>query len=96
MLSNRALSRLFVAALIPGIAVTTFADDWPQWGGRNNRNMVSTEKGLPESFEADKDKAAEGRARNVKWLARLGAYAYGNPTVAGGRVFVGTNALTGV
>ncbi len=54
--------------------------------------MVSSEKNLPESFEADKDKAAAGTAKNVKWIARLGAYAYGNPTVAEGRVFVGTNA----
>jgi len=94
MLSNRALSRLFLTALIPGFVLSAFADDWPQWGGRNSRNMVSREKGLPESFEANKDKAARGEARNVKWLARLGAYAYGNPTVAGGRVFVGTNAQT--
>ena len=32
--------------------------------------------------------------RNVKWVARLGSTAYGNPTVAGGRVFVGTNDKT--
>jgi hypothetical protein len=26
------------------------AKDWPQWGGTDARNMVSGEKGLPESF----------------------------------------------
>lgn len=75
-------------------AFTLSAADWPQWGGRDNRNMVSSEKNLPESFEADKDKAAAGTAENVKWIARLGAYAYGNPTIADGRIFVGTNAQT--
>jgi len=94
MFSDRALSCMFAAALILSMAFDALAGDWPQWGGRNNRNMVSPEKNLPESFEADKDKAAAGTAKNVKWIARLGAYAYGNPTVADGRVFVGTNAQT--
>lgn len=92
MFSDRAVSRMFAIALILSTALTAVAADWSQWGGRNNRNMVSPEKNLPESFEADKDKAAAGTAKNVKWIARLGAYAYGNPTVADGRVFVGTNA----
>src|SRR5438034_787537 len=26
------------------------AADWPQWGGRNMRNMYSPEKGLPDNF----------------------------------------------
>ena len=30
-------------------------------------------------------------SRNVKWRARLGGYTFGNPTVSGGRIFVGTN-----
>jgi outer membrane protein assembly factor BamB len=30
-------------------------------------------------------------AKNIKWVARLGSQTYGNPVVAGGRVFVGTN-----
>ncbi|MGD0094714.1 MAG: PQQ-binding-like beta-propeller repeat protein, partial [Planctomycetota bacterium] len=30
-------------------------------------------------------------ARNVKWIAKLGSQSYSNPTVAGGRVFIGTN-----
>ena len=29
--------------------------------------------------------------RNVRWVAALGSQTYGNPVVAGGRVFVGTN-----
>ncbi|MBN2138019.1 MAG: PQQ-binding-like beta-propeller repeat protein [Sedimentisphaerales bacterium] len=94
MLSNRLLLHVIVVVYILSTSLSALGADWPQWGGRNNRNMVSAEKGLPDSFEADKDKAVAGTARNVKWLARLGAYAYGNPTVADGRVFVGTNAQT--
>src|SRR4026208_109453 len=29
--------------------------------------------------------------KNVKWVAELGSQSYGNPVVAGGMVFVGTN-----
>lgn len=92
MFSNRAVLHIFVVSFIVSMAFPASAADWPQWGGRNNRNMVSSEKNLPESFEADKDKAAAGTAKNVKWITRLGAYAYGNPTIADGRIFVGTNA----
>ena len=31
------------------------------------------------------------RKKNVKWVAALGSQTYGNPVVAGGKVFVGTN-----
>lgn len=94
MFSDGALLRIISTVFIASVASCVSAADWPQWGGRSNRNMVSAEKNLPESFEADKDKAAAGTAKNVKWMAKLGAFAYGNPTVAGGRVFVGTNAQT--
>jgi len=72
------------------------AEDWPQWGGRDGRNMVSEEKGLPDSFQPGK-KRPDGSGidpattKNVRWVARLGSQTYGNPTVADGRVFVGTN-----
>ena len=29
--------------------------------------------------------------KNVRWVAKLGSQAYGNPTISGGKVFVGTN-----
>jgi len=31
---------------------TAQAADWPQWGGRNTRNMVSPERHLPASFDS--------------------------------------------
>lgn len=56
-------------------------DDWPMWGGRPDRNMVSAEKNLPETFGE----------KNVRWAATMGDQCFSNPVVAGGRVFIGTN-----
>ena len=66
------------------------------WGRDISRNMVSTATGLPADFEiggfvGDTDEIDLAQTRNVRWIAKLGSQAYGNPTVAGGRVFVGTN-----
>src|SRR3954467_8065454 len=58
--------------------------EWPMWGGTPDRNMVSTMKGLPAAWDIKTKK-------NVKWVADLGSQSYGNPVVAGGMVFVGTN-----
>ena len=70
-------------------------EDWPQWGGHEARNMVSAEKGLPDSFTAGKRKRTTGvdltTTQNVKWAARLGSENYSTPAVAGGKVYVGTN-----
>ena len=54
------------------------------WGGTPDRNMVSNMKGLPTTWDVKTKK-------NVKWVAELGSQTYGNPVVAGGMVFVGTN-----
>lgn len=49
------------------------------------RNMVNlTDKNPPAEFEPNDKK-------HVKWVAKLGSRAYGGPTIAGGKVFVGTN-----
>jgi outer membrane protein assembly factor BamB len=58
--------------------------DWPMWGGTPDRNMVSGMKGLPAEWDIE-------TKTNVKWVAQLGSQSYGNPVVAGGMVFVGTN-----
>lgn len=67
-----------LAALDPGTG------DWPMWGGTPDRNMVSNQKGLPTEWDVKTKK-------NVKWIAELGSQSYGNPVVADGKVFVGTN-----
>ena len=58
--------------------------EWPMWGGTPDRNMVSSMKGLPAEWDVKTGK-------NIKWMAELGSQSYGNPVVAGGMVFVGTN-----
>ena len=78
--------------VLPG----AFGAEWPQWGGRPTRNMYSAEKGLPATFDPGKFKKGTEdvdlkTTKNVKWVAKLGSQSYGNVTVAGGKVFVGTN-----
>ena len=58
--------------------------DWPMWGGTPERNMVSSMKSIPTSWDVKTNK-------NVKWMAQLGSQSYGNPVVSGGQVYVGTN-----
>lgn len=87
---------LLGAIWLIALPAAVFAGDWPHWGRDATRNMVSEETGLPDDFDPgryvgntlDIDMAT---TRNVRWVAKLGSQSYGNPTVAGGRVFVGTN-----
>lgn len=58
--------------------------DWPMWGGTPDRNMVSTMTGLPIEWDVKTGK-------NIRWVQELGSQTYGNPVVAEGMVFVGTN-----
>src|SRR4051812_2655028 len=73
------------------------AADWPQYGGADKRNMVSDEKNLPGFFDPGTlKKLPNGEidlafTKNVKWVVKLGSRAYGNPTVSGGKVYVGTD-----
>jgi outer membrane protein assembly factor BamB len=58
--------------------------DWPMWGGTPERNMFSAMRGLPTSWDVEKQ-------LNVKWTAKLGSTTYSTPVVAGGQVYIGTN-----
>lgn len=62
--------------------------DWPMWGGDPTRNMVNKTTGFNLNF-----KPGEGdeKGENVLWVSKLGSQTYGNPVVAGGQVYVGTN-----
>jgi len=73
---------LFTAILLTPLAGR--AADWPQWGARHSRNMVSAETGLPSDFDPT-------TGRNVKWTAALGTRCFSSPVVAQGRVLIGTN-----
>ena len=76
-------------------ALSLLGSDWPIWGGNGTRNMVSLEESVTWSFkpgEMDADERVDLKTtENVKWVAKLGSQAYGNVTVANGKVFVGTN-----
>ncbi|MEM9382011.1 MAG: PQQ-binding-like beta-propeller repeat protein, partial [Planctomycetota bacterium] len=72
------------------------AQDWPAWGGGESRNMASTATGLPGNFVAGDfkrgtDEVDISTTENVKWVAKLGSQSYGNPTIANGRIYIGTN-----
>ena len=93
--------RLFLSLAVGACAVplAVRAADWPFWGRDASRNMVSTETGVPVAFEAGRYKGSTeeidmATTKNVRWIAKLGSQTYGNPTVAGGRVFIGTNNET--
>jgi outer membrane protein assembly factor BamB len=94
--SHSLFACLLGASVVLGVS-PTFGKDWPHWGSDDGRNMVSDEKALPNSFDPGERKSAGidlAAAKNVKWAVRLGNYAYGNATVAAGRVFVGTDCQT--
>jgi outer membrane protein assembly factor BamB len=76
-------ARLIIACVAFCLASLRAADQ-PQWGQAWSRNLVSQEKGLPESFDPK-------TGSHVKWSARLGTQTHSTPIVAGGRVYIGTN-----
>jgi outer membrane protein assembly factor BamB len=86
---------IFTALIIACLAGYSRAADQPQWGQRDSRNMVSAEKGLPETFDPGARNKSGGidlpAGSGVRWVARLGNNSYGSPIVAGGLVYVGTN-----
>src|SRR5438270_10175885 len=52
------------------------AADWPQWGGRQMRNMHSAEKGLPDNFgkvefKSGTEEIDPKATKNLKWAAKL-------------------------
>ncbi|HOX55827.1 MAG TPA: PQQ-binding-like beta-propeller repeat protein [Candidatus Paceibacterota bacterium] len=60
------------------------AADQPQWGRAWSRNLVSDERGLPDSFDPQTGK-------NIKWSAALGTETHATTIIAAGRVYIGTN-----
>lgn len=84
------------AACLMASTASIHAQDWPMWGRDYTRNMVANVKGLPLKISAgqyigDTEDIDLATTKNVRWVAKLGSQTYGNPTVANGRVYVGTN-----
>jgi outer membrane protein assembly factor BamB len=58
--------------------------DWPQWGGSTYRNNTPEGKNIPTTWDV-------ATGENIKWSMKLGSETYGNPVIANGKVYVGTN-----
>lgn len=70
--------------------------DWAQWGGTSFRNNTPIADNIPlewapGEFDRKTGSWKKDDAQNVKWVVSLGSQTYGNPVIADGRVFVGTN-----
>ncbi len=70
--------------------------DWNQWAGSPARNNTPEGKDIPADwapgeFDDQSGEWQKDTAKNIKWVSRLGSQSYGNPVVASGKVFVGTN-----
>ncbi len=77
------------------LSASALANDWPQWCGSDAKNMVSAEKGLPDSFvPGERDFSASATikmdtTRNVKWVRKVCQAVYATPVIAGGKIFLG-------
>lgn len=58
--------------------------DWPQWGGSYGRNNTPEGKNIPIKWNVE-------TGENIVWSMPLGSETYGNPVVANGKVYIGTN-----
>ena len=75
--------------------------DYPMWGLTSARVNAPEGQGIPLDWDCgdedwiDEELRYEGirpkESRNIRWAVRLGSQTYGNPIVANGKVFVGTN-----
>lgn len=97
--AGRTAPRL-VATTIPSVVQSPPAGDWPQLGGSSLRNNTPETGPLPPTWNVGKFDRRTGAwdastSKNIRWVANLGGQTYGNPVVAGDKVFVGTNNGSG-
>ena len=104
-LSIMALQSGFVFMLLNIVGIVTLmgcsgsmvVSDWPQWGRDATKNMAGPDEyGIPSNFDPSRrigrsNKIDLAKTKHIKWIAELGSNTYGNPTVAMGRVYIGTN-----
>jgi outer membrane protein assembly factor BamB len=70
--------------LLASLGFAAEKSDLVMFGGDASRNFVSTETGLPTTWDLKK-------GQNIKWVADLGSQAYAGPLYYDGMIFVGTN-----
>lgn len=78
------IPKVVLAILVCFIGAAAAAQDWPMWGGTPQRNMAADVTNLPSTWDVK-------TGTNIKWKADIGTASYGNPVVAEGKVFLGTN-----
>ena len=75
---------LLIATVLLILPSSISAQEASMFGNTPSRNMVSGETGLVSEWDAS-------TGSNVLWSQPVGSQAYGGPTVANGRVYIGTN-----
>ncbi len=93
-LSGKSAAGLMAAIMLA--ATSALAGEWPEWGGDPTKNMISDDTGLPTEFGSgerigDTEDIDPATAKNCKWVIKLGSESYGTPTIANGKVIIGTN-----
>src|SRR5262245_10130315 len=88
-MNERLCTKLFLIALVGMLGSSAHGEDWTMWGKTPTRNMISAEKNPPMEWKVPDSETDKGV--NILWSAALGSKSYGNPIVAGGVVYVGTN-----
>jgi outer membrane protein assembly factor BamB len=89
------------AASAAGVGIPPLSEgDWTMWGGNGHRNNLPVTKAkIPIewqiAFDRKTDQLIQDKSKNIKWVAQLGSQSYGNPVIADGKVFVGTNNSAG-
>lgn len=86
-------NKTYRAAVILAVALLAnltlaLAEDWPMRGRNQSRNAVVPNGVGPTDWQVAGD---GGPAKNVRWTAPLGTNSWGDPVIAGGLVWVGTN-----
>jgi len=93
VIRHGAVVALIAAALTAAAAEPT--REWNQWGGSSARNNVPVGHNIPTNWNVGKFEGKPpkrvGMSPNIRWVAQLGSQSYGNPVIADGKVFVGTN-----
>ena len=81
----RTSALITVAALaVPACTIAQpSTTNWPSFRGPSASGVAEGYK-LPVKWNVE-------TKQGVKWVVGLGSQAYGNPVIAGGRIFVGTN-----
>jgi outer membrane protein assembly factor BamB/protein-L-isoaspartate O-methyltransferase len=85
---------VFLSIVAGGYAAS--ADDWPMLGRSASHNAVSPERKSPKFWDPGTLDPKTGawqkeKSRNIKWQAQLGSQTFGDPVVAGGLIWIGTN-----